>query len=159
MRPHYETKHDVRIEDVIAELFARHLNLQQAKLDAKQYRIDRAALQGKTLVGLFEIKTRRITHNQYPAYMLSAAKFRDGVNWSKYGLWFALVVSFLDGVYYYMHHDAYLSQVKYELNGRTDRNDLQDIEPLAMIPLDLFQGVPLNLAEKTRLYAAMVNRK
>lgn len=156
-RLHYETKHDLRIEDVVAEIYARQLHVGQVKIPAKQYRMDRAAVREGRIVGFFEIKTRTTTHDRYESYMLSAAKFRDGVYWHNLGLSFTLVVSFTDGLYYYTYRDH--DDISYTLGGRTDRNDGQDIEPLALIPMGLFREIGLTLPEKIKLYAMKMNQR
>lgn len=152
MRAHYETKYNLRVEDVVASIFARYMRIDQAKIPAKQYRMDRAALCNGRVIGLFEIKERSCAHNQYPNYMLSAAKFRDGQLWAESGLvWFALVVSFLDGIFYYQYETQDVSNIETRLKGRTDRNDAQDIEPVVMIPMYLFEQVELTLPEQIKL--------
>lgn len=156
-RPHYETKQNLRLEDVVSEIYARYLQVGQVKIPAKQYRMDRAAVCDGRIVGFFEIKTRTVAHNHYAFYMLSAAKFRDGVYWHNLGLSFTLVVSFTDGLFYYTYRDH--DDIRYALGGRTDRNDAQDIEPLALIPMGLFRQVELTLPERIKLYAVKMNQR
>lgn len=156
-RLHYETKQDLRVEDAVAEIYARQLHVAQVKIPAKQYRMDRAATRDGKIIGFFEIKTRTTSHDRYASYMLSAAKFRDGVYWHHLGLSFTLVVSFTDGIFYYTYQNK--AEVSYTLGGRTDRKDAQDIEPLALIPMELFRQVTLTLPERIKLYAVRMNQQ
>lgn len=91
-----------------------------------------------SIAALVEIKTRTNASTKYPTYMLSAHKWRNALHMAnEYRVPFMLVVQFTDGIY------AAKIRNDYEIakGGRTDRNDLMDIEDCVFIPMSDFRKV------------------
>lgn len=106
--------------------------------------VDLAAVDGaiftadKKLAALIEIKTRRNPSDRYPTYMLSAHKWRRGLDLAnKYQVPLMLVVEFTNGVYATkLKNDYTISK-----GGRLDRGDSMDIENCIYIPMNEFRKV------------------
>lgn len=91
-----------------------------------------------SVAALVEIKTRNNASTKYPTYMLSAHKWRNALHMAnEYRVPFMLVVQFTDGIY------AAKIRSDYQIakGGRTDRNDLMDIEDCVFIPMSDFRKV------------------
>jgi hypothetical protein len=138
MRPIYETDQDRGREREV------HSYL-ESKLDCVFKVADRlsnvdgflCSVDGE-MVAAVEIKTRRNPKAKYPTYMLSAAKWRNGLETGKiYGVPFVLIVKFTDGIYAVALSDRY----KTSHGGRYDRGDARDAEECIYIPIDKFHEV------------------
>jgi len=138
MRPIYETSADKMREQKVREYITACYNCSYEKtpalasVDGYLYHPDGA------LAALVEIKTRKNEYNKYPTYMLSAAKWKEGLAQAKQlNVPSLLVVSFVDGVF--------LTQLKedYEIRkgGRFDRGDPRDLEDCIYIPIDQFKNI------------------
>jgi len=136
MRPIYETAQDRQREDGVREYISSSYACTYIKSDRLAV-VDGYLFNHKQeLVAVVEIKCRNNTHNKYPTYMISAVKWRNGLQLAKdRGVIFLLVVSFTDGIYVTKVKDSY--EVKQ--GGRYDRGDFKDIEDCIYIPMSNFR--------------------
>ena len=136
MRPIYETAQDRQREDGVREYISNNYACTYIKsdrlatVDGYLYNPD------QDLIAVVEIKCRNNAHNKYPTYMISAVKWRNGLQLAKdRGVIFLLVVSFIDGVYATKVKDFY----EIKQGGRYDRGDSKDIENCVYIPMSDFR--------------------
>ena len=147
-RPRYETSADLSREDACAARVSSALSCEMVKLTGQYSRMDRLATwpRAKRRHAFVEIKCRKAMQGTYPTLMLSAAKWRDGVDMAEAtGGDFIVVASYLDGDWLYSYHPSHVSQrrVWLEHGGRTrNTRDALDIEPVMHIASDLFLPLP-----------------
>ena len=142
LRPVYETKDDLKNEKGIAKLVSDELNCTLVKLPRK-YQLDYGIVtigEGgkKFITGMVEIKCRSILKDKYDTYMISADKFMVGLQYmQQFNLTIKLVVSWVDcvGVYDFKEDTSY----HIGFNGRYDRGDSEDVEPVVYIPIKAFK--------------------
>ena len=142
LRPVYETKDDLKNEKDIAKLVSDELNCTLVKLPRK-YQLDYGIVtigEGgkKFITGMVEIKCRNILKDKYDTYMISADKFMVGLQYmQQFNLTIKLVVSWVDcvGVYDFKEDTSY----HIGFNGRYDRGDSEDVEPVVYIPIKAFK--------------------
>ena len=103
------------------------------------YPIDYALFRG-TLCSWAEVKCRRgKKHDHYPTVILSQHKLTTGIGLSAATQKpFHFVVEFADGIYY-CQLNQWNCHFPVILAGRTDRDDAEDIEPCAAIPVRAFK--------------------
>ncbi|MGW8178277.1 MAG: hypothetical protein ACWGQW_05860 [bacterium] len=139
-RPTYETDLDREIEGDIAERFARHFNCTQHELP--QYsRVDRVIFgPSGNLRGFIEIKRRYYECGRYNTFFVSKKKFQV-MSWLYRAtqLPVMLVVQFDDLIAWIDIGKVGPAQLR--CGGRSDRQDPQDTEPMAHIPIDIFQFI------------------
>lgn len=147
-RPLYETNADRGREDACAFRVSVALGCKMVKLTGQYSRMDRLATwpKGFHRHAFVEIKCRKAQYGQYPSLMLSAAKWRDGVDMAEAtGGEFVIVASYLDGDWIYTYHPNHVAQqrVWLEHGGRTrNTRDALDIEPVMHISSELFLPLP-----------------
>ena len=147
-RPLYETNADRSREDACAARVSAALGCEMVKLTGQYSRMDRLATWRKSdrRHAFIEIKCRKAQYGQYPSLMLSAAKWRDGIDMAEAtGGDFFVVASYLDGDWIYAYHATHVSghRVWLEHGGRTrNTRDALDIEPVMHIASDLFLPLP-----------------
>ena len=142
LRPVYETKDDLKNEKDIAKLVSDELDCTLVKLPRK-YQLDYGIVtigEGgkKFITGMVEIKCRSILKDKYDTYMISADKFMVGLQYmQQFNLTIKLVVSWVDcvGVYDFKEDTSY----HIGFNGRYDRGDSEDVEPVVYIPIKAFK--------------------
>lgn len=136
MRPLYETEEDRAKEQSVLEYISEtyscgyqstpHLSCVDAFLTGSD---------GELLAAI-EIKTRKNIKDKYPTYMLSARKWRSGLELAnQYKIPLILAVKFTDGLYY----TQLTENVAFGVGGRYDRNDSMDIEQCVYIPMEKFK--------------------
>tara|TARA_R110001606_G_C14979552_1_gene604230 strand:+ start:105 stop:557 length:453 start_codon:yes stop_codon:yes gene_type:complete len=142
----YESDTDLDNElSLIDHLYDKHNYGTLVKLPMK-FKIDYAELgymigDGcKSIVSLIELKHRTCTKGQYSSYMLSADKFKEGLQYTQnFNVSFRLIVKWIDSIgCYTMKKNDYFSL---GFNGRYDRGDWQDVEPVVYIPIKEFENV------------------
>ena len=141
----YESDKDLDNElSLVDHLYDKHNYGTLVKLPMK-FKIDYAELGrmgdgSKSIVSLVELKNRTCTKGQYSSYMLSADKFKEGLQYTQnFNVSFHLIVKWVDSIgRYTMKRNDYFSL---GLNGRYDRGDWQDVEPVVYIPIKEFQDV------------------
>ena len=142
MRPIYETEKDRKMEQAIINELSDAWKIFYQKLPIK-HRLDFALLDDKRVVIAWaEVKRRENDSTTYDTYMLSLDKYMSGMKLFKLtGLPFYLVVKFSDGLYYCEVSLLSYAQLTISFGGRTDRADLQDVEPCIYFDSNLFKKV------------------
>ena len=105
------------------------------------YHIDWIALRNNEPLAFVEIKHReKLEFGRFTTYMISLNKWLKAKELSKeVNVPFILVVKFMDGIYYGKYTSDMILDNKYGFNGRYDRGDTQDVEPMVYIPLSIFK--------------------
>lgn len=138
-RPAYETPENLSQEDRVATTLASHYKVEIVKLSPK-YSFDRAIITNNQITGFIEIKVRTNPSTQYPDYLISASKMFHAMLWiTQMGMNVFLAVQWTDrlGVHELGQFDNYSCR----LAGRTDRGDVQDLEPCLFIPVKWFKSI------------------
>lgn len=129
MRPRYETERDRTGEERVALLAASVWRCEARRLP-RAYPLDYAFFRNQ-LKAWVEIKRRTIASHESPFIILSAHKWDAGLAMAeRFGVAFVLLVEFVDGVFYYVVQDT---RPQLRFNGRKDRGDWQDMEPVVYI--------------------------
>lgn len=138
MRPVYETQQDKDNEASVRERICKLYNCTCRK-SVELSSVDGMLVDGNgNNVAIIEIKNRRNAHDKYPTYMLSAGKWRRGMQIAEqYGLPFLLFVGFTDGIYYTKLKKHYETS----MGGRTDRFDPFDQESCIYINMSDFRKI------------------
>ena len=141
----YETKEDISREKITIDFVKDKLGMGDiVKLPIK-YKIDYIELGrfkdgGKSIVNFVEIKNRTVPKNQYSTYMISADKFTTASQYvERFNVGFKLVVRWKDIVGCYTLKEG--DKFSLGFNGRYDRGDWQDVEPVVYIPMREFKDV------------------
>ena len=144
-RPTYETpanrKLELRAAESVRKLWWPDNTTSLFRLAQKSV-LDLAFCRGPVILGFGEIKVRTNTHDTYPTYMLSLEKWQVGVALRKnlrLPVW--LFVQFSDKLMWapFDHTDT----IEVGMGGRFDRGDKDDLEPVVLIPMNLFEEVVL----------------
>jgi len=134
MRPLYEASEHVAKELELAAYFCNRFGCVYEQYQPMHPLNGRFLLNGVP-TAVAEIKVRNNKSNKYPSLMLSASKWRKGLEWAHIeNAPFILLVNFFDGVFMTKVQKDYTEGI----GGRTDRNDIRDIERCAYIPMDSF---------------------
>jgi hypothetical protein len=129
-RPLYENDASRTAEQRIAQIVSDKWKCSLIKLP-RSYVLDYVAERNGKLTCWVEIKQRNFKFGEYVDYTISLHKYMDMLTYvEKTGLPALLVVEFSDGLIYW--HLATRPCVV-GIGGRTDRNDPQDVEPVARI--------------------------
>jgi hypothetical protein len=138
-RPIYETAEDLVREESISDQFVNAVygdnNLVTAVKLPKFYHVDYALVKYGQIIGWLEIKSRTIPSTNYTTYHLAYKKWREGnLLAEQSNLPYYLAVRWTDclGVITFPNTIA----IKLVIGGRIDRNDPDDREPMAEIPID-----------------------
>jgi len=146
-RPMYENKQDNANEEKIINDFKEYILTKDSslvfdhhKLPIK-YKLDYALTYRdmKHVYAFVEAKRRKVPKDKYPWLILSLQKFyalQDAVG---VGIRAFLVFEFDDGTFFIEMRDFQSPRIT--INGRTDRNDPDDIEPVVCIPRDIWRKV------------------
>lgn len=127
----YETAMDLQHEKRIAQAIIDATNWKLHKLPIK-YRADYIATDRNDIGhSIIEIKKRGICKNQYEHVFISLDKheYCSGLS-DKYQLDFYYFVEFMDG----LHFSKNPVPDRIKMTGRRDRDDKDDIEPIALLP-------------------------
>lgn len=135
-RPLYETEDDLnielsfkqKIEDAGAKLYKLPIS----------YKLDFLVEKQNKAYAMAEIKVRKCKSTEFPTLMLSLAKFKEGVMYSKLlGLKFIIFIRWLDRDGFYIYNAK--EEVNISFAGRTKQTrDDADIEPCVFIPIIKF---------------------
>lgn len=137
MRPRYESAADRSAENRIFRILREREGVEFRKLPM-QYRLDAAVFRDGNLRGFAEIKRRTHCRGTYSTYLISLSKVIAARGLSQAtGLKCLLFVDWTDEL------GCISFDAPYELGwgGRTDRNDGQDVEPVAFYPIEAFRTV------------------
>lgn len=136
----YETQDDKKNEKIVARMFVDRYSpsVTGYHLTPPRYPVDVAFTNGDEIKGFGEIKTRSVDMQTYPTYMISIAKIVDMRALSdSCGVPCLLIVKWKDCAGYL--DVSKVSPSKISIGGRVDRNDKQDVEPVAHYELSLFK--------------------
>lgn len=136
----YETQDDKKNEKIVARMFVDRYSpsVTGYHLTPPRYPVDVAFTNGEEIKGFGEIKTRSVDMQTYPTYMISIAKIVDMRALSdSCGVPCLLIVKWKDCAGYL--DVSKVSPSKISIGGRVDRNDKQDVEPVAHYELSLFK--------------------
>ena len=139
--PLYETDVDRSREQEVADRLSKVVGGKIVKLSGQYARLDRMIVWPDKRHAFVEIKCRNVGHDAYPTLMLSAAKWREGVEmaWTTGGK-FLVVAGYRDGdwAYLYDQRDIDTRAIWCEYGGRTvQTRGSTDIEPVIHIPSTL----------------------
>lgn len=137
-RPIYETKADRSRERQVAERLGRLARMQAHPMPLR-YKVDWALIDRHDRVRMWlEIKCRTNAMRRYPTYMLSIGKYLDMVHLQQSSnLPVRLAVQWTD------HLGVLEVPAPHEIRigGRSDRNDWQDQEPVALFDVSFFNVI------------------
>lgn len=126
---YYENKFNISNEEKLAEKIAIRWKLGW-KRNPPRYPIDISFVDNKIIKGFAEIRCRTVSSNEYKTFMISISKVMAANDLAKSsGLSVLLIVQWTDCIGW-----INLETVKPEFlawGGRLDRQDVQDMEPVA----------------------------
>lgn len=129
MRPIYENDSDRTAESKIGEAIEMAWCCSIKKLPIS-YRLDFALFRNLKMVGMAEIKVRKVQRSHYPTYFISSSKWMAGKQMSLHlKIPFLIVIGYHDGIFWFKASEV--EPCKVEWGGRSDRGDSQDMEPMA----------------------------
>ena len=127
MRPLYETEEDVQNELNVVKEICSGLNCSYKKLPIS-YGLDYALVRGEDVFAFVEIKCRKRHSQRHESLMVSAQKRVKAQELTRAtGVPCMLVSAFSDGVFWISMSEK---PDRVTFNGRTDRGDAQDVEPV-----------------------------
>ncbi len=138
-RPIYETDDTRSIELHMAAVISRFWHCDVVKLP-KSYRLDYAAMRERRIVAWLELKRRYHNFGNFDCVFLSLQKVLSAVELHDHsGLPCLFVIQCNNGFFY----ADMVAPRSIEFRGRVDRNDWQDQEPVAMVPVAEFRKMKL----------------
>jgi len=136
----YESAENLDKERDVALFLEEKWKCEAVKMPIK-YGLDYTFRRNKELVGFCEIKCLNYELSQFDrmsgGYFISLGKFMSAkflVEFTK--LPFFLVLDTTDGIYYRKFTD--FENLRFTVNGRKDRSDWQDVEPMVLLETALF---------------------
>ena len=137
MRPVYESQSDIDYEKHVADVFANRHRMDWVRNPSK-YPIDISFMRGDSIVLFGEIKCRKVNKDTYPTYMISVSKIMAArALTNATGVECLLIVKWKDNCgWINLNKDP--DSVGF--GGRVDRNDNQDLEPVAYYEISRFKG-------------------
>ena len=146
-RPLYENSDHLDKEFAVMQKVCNAWNCSATKLPIK-YGLDFSISRDGGIVGFCEIKCRTKPFGAFAGgYTISLDKMMAAKRLIEItGLPVALIVDCPDGIFY----TKFASITKFGIihGGRSDRNDWQDIEPMAIIPFNSFKKLSEKPVEK-----------
>lgn len=140
MRVVYESEADLFNERSVFETISKAWGGECIKL--KPYFVADAALcDGDRVRAFIEVKCRRTTMRKYSTYFISLHKLTELSLLSSYsGVPSIIVVKWRDAIGWWSVDES-LEGCDIIMGGTTKRNDSQDMEPVALIPLTQFEMI------------------
>ncbi len=143
MRPTYETEEHLAVEADIKNIIEEKWKCEAIKL-GRAYSLDYALVRdGKKVEAFAEIKERKITWTRmvhHGGFLISLNKWRMAKEFCDLsGLPFIIIVRADGDLRYAKITDFKMDNVVWQ--GRKDRGDPADMEPHAVIPIDLFKRI------------------
>ena len=134
-RPIYERPMDLANERSLAQIASANWRCSMSKLKAKSS-FDYAALRDQKVAAFVEMKVRTNPANKYSSYMISITKIIKAQQvFQALDIPVFLLVKWTDSIGFTALHKV---NATVQIGGRKDRKDPQDIEPVALIPIDQF---------------------
>lgn len=145
----YETARDRENEIAVAEALCEKWGYKYIKLKPN-YEIDFALLQFDDVKALLEVRCRNYSYdelNKLGGVMIACHKWMAFLKWKKelpdIGLVFALRLT--DGIYAMISKSGYALEnpdpLKIKLTGAAYPRDRWDVEPLILIPMNMFRKI------------------
>lgn len=140
MRKQYETEESLSVEKEIAQQVCNQWGVSMRKLP-KYYSADYFILANDKPRAFCEIKSRSYPHSKFNSYQISLKKYMALRELTREtGLSSIIIVRFGDGSLFYHVVDTE-DNVPIVYGGRTDREDWQDVEPLALLDINSFKFI------------------
>ena len=136
MRLIYEKPEDIAAERAALDKACEIWKCTAEKLPIK-YELDYLLLREGTGVAWLEIKSRTNPRTAYPTYMISLGKIMAARRLSEASQFPSFLLVQWSDYCGYVRLDSLLD-FEIAFDGRTDRGDPDDIEPVALIPLEEF---------------------
>jgi hypothetical protein len=136
MRQEYESPEDIIAERAALDRACEVWKCTAEKLPMK-YELDYLLLREKRGVAWLEIKSRTNVRLAYPTYMIALSKIMAARRLSDASQLPSFLLIQWSDVCGYIRNDSLLD-FEIAFDGRTDRGDPDDIEPVALIPLGEF---------------------
>lgn len=134
-RPLYENDQNRADEQRIADVVGRMTRCTFNKMPMS-YRLDYAAVRDMEIIGWAEIKKRNYEFRKYSDFIISLGKYTAALHLSEdTNLPSRFYIQFGKGIY--KHIPVFPIVTRW--GGRADRNDPQDMEPMAVIDWDCFE--------------------
>ncbi len=135
-RPRNETEEDLQNETKAATVVANRFGCAVTKLSEALYHIDWVISRDGAITAVAEYKRRKNSIDAYPTLLLSAAKWKMGMDYAEmFGVPFILFVEWNDGLYYLKAERS--SVVRFEVGGNA-RGQNGDFEPLVLLNVSSF---------------------
>jgi hypothetical protein len=135
-RPRNETEEDLRHETNAALAVANRFGCAVTKLSEALYHIDWVISRDGAITAVAEYKRRKNSVDAYPTLLLSAAKWKKGMDYAElFGVPFILFVEWDEGLYYLKAERS--SVVRFEVGGNS-RGQNGDYEPLVHLNIAHF---------------------
>lgn len=148
----YESPENLEKERAVALFLEEKWKCEAVKMPIK-YGLDYTFRRNKELVGFCEIKCLNYELSQFDTmsngYFISLGKFMSAkslVEFTK--LPFFLVLNTIDGIYYRKFTE--FDNLKFTVNGRKDREDWQDVEPMVLLETALFTKLAETVEKKEK---------
>lgn len=143
-RPLYENAESKADEQRIIEYFCAYVLKKQDRTFVphklkKHYLIDYVLCENQLVKAWAEAKRRNVDKDEYKALILSLSKFDELVRRSMQGFGAILIFEFNDCTAWL--DVAELREPRITMNGRKDRNDPDDIEPVVWIPKEMWKVI------------------
>jgi hypothetical protein len=142
-REKYETDEDLAAQNDIAEFVQSRWRVTLQK-NPPLHPIDFTVIRNGKVIGFAEVKRRHSSTAHYGRLMLSLSKWVE--MWKLYestGRKVWLIVRFGEVHKYMMYHPALKTNIEICYRGRTKQTrDKWDIEPVVLIPMELFRPFP-----------------
>lgn len=136
MRPMYENSDTLTAERNVVLTLCDKWNSEAVKLPIA-YNVDYGLFRDETLRCWLEVKCRNCTIGQYETYFISYKKIVNGLRLADdSGKPFILAVQWSDALGWIKIER---SRFEVKIGGRRDRNDWQDVEPMAHFKTQDFQ--------------------
>jgi len=134
----YENEKSIADETNFADWIQNIWNCQLNKLPIS-YGLDYLAFRDDVAVSFVELKNRSCNKETYPTYMISLSKLLKAKDYKRnLGLSSILCISWKDQKGWL--NLSNLTNFTIGFGGRYDRNDWQDVEPVAYIPIYSFNA-------------------
>jgi hypothetical protein len=142
-RPLYENSSNLENERQVALFLEDSWMCKTVKLPIK-YGLDYSFQRNNALFGFCEIKCLNYKLDQLNSmsggYFISLGKFMSAKNLVEFtNLPFFLVLDLPDGIWFRKFTE--FTNLKFVVNGRKDRNDWQDIEPMVLLETHTFKKI------------------
>ena len=129
-RPIYENEESLKAEQEMREVISSKWKVEAMKVPIR-YKVDDYLLRDGDVVAIVEYKKRNMSSTCGKSLFISAEKIYFGRAYAEQaGVPFFMIFKFTDGLFF-LNASEY--EFKIGINGRRDRGDSQDIEPVGYI--------------------------